>query len=113
MNTWGRGIWSFLATFALAGAGATLPRRDTVDARIVEQVRIGEGAIIDSQQDVDGWPRYRRGKAPRDSDGDGMPDTWEGKFGLNPQDQTDSTHDRDGDGYTNIEEFINGTDPVR
>ncbi len=97
----------------LAEAGATLPRRDAVDSRIVEQVRKGEGAIIDSQQDVGSWPRYRRGKAPRDSDSDGMPDAWEKKFNLDPQNAADSALDRDGDGYTNIEEFINGTDPVR
>ena len=39
----------------LAGAGATLPRRDDVDARIVREVRTRGGRIIDSQKDVGGW----------------------------------------------------------
>ena len=40
-----------------------------------------------------------------------MPDDWEKKHGLNPKDPADAAKDLDGDGYTNIEEFINGTDP--
>jgi hypothetical protein len=44
----------------LAGAGATLPRRDPVDARIVRDVEQRTGRIIDSQKDVGGWPDYRR-----------------------------------------------------
>ena len=39
----------------LAGAGATLPRRDATDARIVRQVETRTGRIIDSQKDVGGW----------------------------------------------------------
>lgn len=40
----------------LAGAGATRPRRDAVDARIVREVETRTGQIIDSQKDVGGWP---------------------------------------------------------
>lgn len=47
-----------------------------------------------------------------DSDGDGMPDQWERRFGLNPRDPKDATLDTDGDGYTNIEKFLNATDPT-
>jgi hypothetical protein len=43
----------------LKEAGATLPRRDAVDRRLVEEVRTGGGRIIDSQQEVGGWPEYR------------------------------------------------------
>jgi hypothetical protein len=43
----------------LAGAGATLPRRDAVDQRIVREVETRTGKIIDSQKDVGGWPNYR------------------------------------------------------
>ncbi len=42
----------------LAGAGATRPVRDAVDARIVRDVERGTGRIIDSQKDVGGWPKY-------------------------------------------------------
>jgi pectate lyase len=115
----------------LDNAGATLPKRDAVDARIVEEARNGtatyEGVtykqknpaidksrkcgIIDSQTDVGGWPELKSLPAPADTDHDGMPDEWERKHGLNPGDPSDSAMDADGDGYTNIEECINGTDP--
>ncbi|MFA6244667.1 MAG: hypothetical protein WC655_27230, partial [Candidatus Hydrogenedentales bacterium] len=95
----------------LEDAGATLPIRDAVDTRIVENVRDGSGQIINSQSDVGGWPSYASGEAPPDSDQDGMPDSWEASHGLNPVSPADATQDKDEDGYTNVEEFINGTDP--
>ncbi|GAH25596.1 unnamed protein product, partial [marine sediment metagenome] len=36
-----------------------------------------------------------------DADDDGMPDWWEKKYGLNPEDPTDAEGDLDGDGFTN------------
>ena len=47
-----------------------------------------------------------------DSDGDGMPDDWERKFGFNPQDPADAALDSDGDGFSNLQEFQDGTDPL-
>jgi pectate lyase len=95
----------------LEGCGATLPVRDAVDARVVDTVRNGTGCIINSQADVGGWPEYKSAEAPPDTDQDGMPDTWEAGHGLNPSDAADAVGDKDGDGYTSIEEFLNGTDP--
>jgi len=91
----------------LAGAGATRPVRDPVDARLVEEVRRGDGRIIDSTRQAGGWPDYGHAAAPPDADSDGMPDSWETARGLNPNDAGDATADRDGDGYTNIEEYLN------
>jgi len=90
-----------------ANAGALLPRRDEVDERIVASVDNGTGGIIDSPSEVGGYPDYASGTPPADGDGDGMPDSWEEARGLNP-DAADDDGDRDGDGYTNIEEYING-----
>ncbi len=47
-----------------------------------------------------------------DNDGDNMPDEWERRFGLNPEDPTDAALDKDGDGMNNLAEFIAGTDPT-
>jgi pectate lyase len=95
----------------LAQAGAILPRRDAVDARLVEHVRTRGGHIIDSQRDVGGWPELRSAPAPADSDEDGMPDAWETAHNLNPHDAADAWQDADGDGYTNLEEFLTATNP--
>ncbi len=92
----------------LASAGATLPTRDAVDARIVEDVRQRTGQIIDTQEQVGGWPVYRAAEPVADADEDGMPDAWERVRGLDPHDAADSSLDRDGDGYTNVEEYVNG-----
>lgn len=59
------------------------------------------------------------GKAPskaaeivHDSDNDGMPDDWESRYGLNPNDPADAELDKDGDAFTNLEEFLAKTDPT-
>jgi formylglycine-generating enzyme required for sulfatase activity len=95
----------------LKGAGAVLPARDPVDRRIINNIRTGKGAIINSQWDVGGWPVYKSTKAPADKDRDGMADKWETGHGLNARDPGDHKNDPDHDGYTNLEEYINGTDP--
>jgi len=94
----------------LAGAGATLPQRDAVDARIVAQAREGKGQLIDTQNQVGGWPELKSAPALLDSDGDGMPDSWERARGLKPTDASDGALDKDGDGYTNVEEYLNASD---
>jgi alpha-tubulin suppressor-like RCC1 family protein len=95
-------------TLVLADAGATLPDRDAVDERIVNQVITATGDLIDSQSQVGGWPLLQSTTPPIDTDHDGMPDSWESARGLNPNNAGDAALDRDADGYTNIEEYING-----
>jgi pectate lyase len=101
----------------LEHAGCSLPRRDPIDARIIEEVRNGTAAhgnngIINTPEDVGGWPNLQSGEAPPDSDHDGMPDEWEGKFGFDSKNAGDNSQDEDQDGYTNLEEYLNGTDPT-
>lgn len=55
-----------------------------------------------------GYGTLTGGTLPVDADGDGMPDSWEKKYGLNPNDPSDATGDFDGTGYTNIEKYVNG-----
>lgn len=110
----------------LANAGCNKPVRDAVDSRIIDEVRNGnatfEGAsfkkrgrmadpslksgIIDSQNDVGGWPELKSLPAPVDSDHDGMPDEWELKKGLNPNDSKDGAEVAS-NGYTNLENYLN------
>ena len=90
----------------LSHAGAALPLRDSVDERVVGDVKAGTGAIIDSPKDVGGYPHLAAGSSPPDADHDGMPDGWEREWGLNPVDAVDGNGDLDGDGYTNVEEYL-------
>lgn len=98
-------------------AGATLPKRDAVDARVTKMVRTGKPmtktGIIEDISEVGGYPEltFDPSEVPTDSDGDGMPDQWEKDNDLNPEDASDAALDSDGDIYTNIEEYLNGTDP--
>lgn len=89
----------------LARAGASLPR-DSVDSRIVSEVRSKSGRIIDRQTEVGGWPLLAAGSPRPDRDGDGLPDAWERTHGLNPASPADANQDRNGDGWTNIEEWL-------
>lgn len=120
--------------FVLQNAGANFPKRDAVDTRVVKTVITGkaiyvedaplfvskyvkrrlpadsykQGIITDIRQ-VGGLPEYK-GQPVVDTDMDGMPDVWEKTNGLNPNDPTDAVKDCNGDGYTNIEKYINGID---
>jgi len=91
----------------LAGAGASRVR-DAVDARILAGVKAGTGRQINSQAEVGGWPALKGGPAWVDGDGDGMPDGWERANGFDPKDGSDGAEDRDGDGFTNLEDWLNG-----
>jgi hypothetical protein len=91
----------------LADAGATSPERDEVDARVIDDVINGTGSIIDDEAEVGGWPELTSAKPPADTDDDGMPDEWELARCLDPDEPSDANGDRNGNGYTNIEEYIN------
>jgi pectate lyase len=96
----------------LEAAGATLPVRDSHDTKLVNDYRNFTGAIrTASSQQASDWPVLRSAPALPDSDGDGMPDAWETQNGLNPADGGDGAKDTDSDGYTNLEEYLNRTNP--
>ncbi len=112
-------------------------QRDALDKRIVEETRTGTAiykggsihngevewksqdypkpGIIDSQDDVipigtsSALPELIQGEKWIDTDGDGIPDVWERKYSLNPQDASDGnkkTVDKKGK-YTNLEMYLN------
>jgi len=105
--------------------GASIPKRDATDIRILNEVRTGTASfgsqlyaeeyyidkniltgIIDSQSDVGGWPKLTSLTAPKDTDHDGMPDDWEISQSLNPNDPNDRNKIAVS-GYTFIEEYLN------
>ncbi len=92
----------------LSNAGATLPYRDAIDARIVYETRNGEGRFINTDAEVGGYPCLESlsREANWDTDGDGMPDKWEKKHKLNPKDASDGKMTAKS-GYTNLEEYLN------
>ena len=119
--------------YVLANVGATLPRRDAVDERIIKSVVTGiptntkdakvcvspyskrrlpadsyKLGIITTPQQVGGLPQYT-GTPRVDSDNDGMPDDWEKAHNLNPNDASDATALTES-GYMNIELYINDLD---
>src|SRR5205085_4331722 len=80
---------------------------------------VAEGATITT---TDGYARftvrYAGANAVRltdliivDSDHDGLPDWWEDRFGLNKNDPADGALDSDGDGASNLNEFLADTNP--
>jgi hypothetical protein len=58
------------------------------------------------------WPELRSSPAPAYFDGVGMPAVLEVRFGFNPQDPCDGPLDKNGDGYTYVEDHLNGADPI-
>jgi hypothetical protein len=121
-------------TNVLANVGANFPKSDVVDLHIIKDVRDGTAeyigtkgptygdrpspnyaGIIDEPTDDKSalgsptfpWPDYKTYNVPVDSDHDGIPDDWETAHGLNPNDPTDANKDLNGDGYTNLEKYLN------
>ena len=97
-------------------AGDWVANRDALDALIIERTTKGTGSGADTDHDdpsdFGGVPSLAKGKPCADQDGDGMPDEFETRYGLDPSSATDASSDPDGDGYTNIEEYVNGTLPT-
>ena len=116
--------------YVLDNAGATLPKRDAVDQRIIQVVRTGKiiyspdakpitpkfikrrlppdsykQGIISNISQVGGYPEYK-GTPYKDADNDGMPDDYEIKNKLDPKNAKDATAYRK-DGYTNVEQYLN------
>jgi hypothetical protein len=92
----------------LYGAGATLPVRDPVDERLINEVRTGTGNVRLTLSDIPGeaFPFLVNLAAPADGDHDGMPDEWESNNGLDPGNPSDRNLISPR-GYTMLEEYLN------
>jgi len=93
--------------------GIFFTRRDMIDMRIVSDVMNGTGEIIDDPSEVGGWLTVEQAVPCADADHDGMADLWEQAWGFDQSSTSDGSEDIDGDGYPNIEEFLNGTNPLQ
>lgn len=83
--------------------------RDLVDERLIKTIINNTGKILDSQKEVGGWDFYKTEIRPAnwDTDSDGMPDKWETARGLDPKNGKDGKDDQNGNGYSNLEEYLN------
>ncbi len=80
---------------------------DSLDASIVENMLGCDGHRIDHPDEVGGWPDLPEVNVLDDRDLDGLPDEWEETHeGLDPNDREDTWKDRDGDGWSNLEEYL-------
>jgi hypothetical protein len=103
----------------LADVGCNRPALDEHDQRIIREVREGtttyKGSksglpgLPDTQDDVGGWDEYPEVHRPADwdPDNDGMPSEWEKAQGFDPAEPSDANGDKNGDGYTSLEEYLN------
>ena len=98
--------------YVLENVGATRPVRDPVDKKLVRDVQNRVGGLLDHKGHPLEWPPLSEGVARPDGDDDGMPDDWEEGYGLNVN-RDDAHADPDQDQYTNVEEYLNGTDPLQ
>jgi pectate lyase len=87
--------------------GNWVPKRDSVDARLLAEYKQGKGILPHSEDEVGGFPPIDPGTACADSSHDGIPDVWKIARGLNPK--KSSVADKlNSDGYTNLEHFLSG-----
>jgi hypothetical protein len=121
----------------IAGAGDTLPVRDAVDKRIIQEVKTGKtwgmglhlranvkpmnglvkndvgvagnGIITDINQ-VGGYPEYT-GQPAKDIGPDGIPLWWKKEYGLNTNDPHLASENLKGDGYTIMDKYLDGLSP--
>ncbi len=95
-------------TDVLSGAGASFPKRDIIDTRIVNDVlnKTGYSIVDTSAQPEGGWPTLNSTAAPTDTDHDGMSDAWESLHGLNPNNAADRNGYSLNADYTNLEVYL-------
>ena len=92
--------------------GSIVSNRNSVDTRLINEYNNGTGTNPSTEADVGGFPTISNGTPYPDNDGDGMSNAWEDSYGLNKNSASDRNGDLDGDGFTNLEEFLSGGVPT-
>jgi hypothetical protein len=102
------------ANATLTCDGAIRPNLDSLDRRVIDDARNGTGpdGKYPDVASIGGYPQIDRGTPCDDADSDGMPDAYERRHGLDPENGGDAALDADADGYTNLEEYLNGMGPA-
>ena len=95
----------------VANVGATKPRRDSLDTLYLNQFQARQGGCGEQPRRIgcrqgQPYPNLAGGTPPVDSDGDGIPNTWEQSRGLNPNNSADGAQTA-ANGYTNLENYLN------
>ncbi len=86
--------------------------RDSVDIRLIEEYKNRKGQIPLDENKVGGFPDIPENTGCKSSAGDGVPDKWKLKYGFDPHESLANNQDTNGDGYTDIEEFLNNSNPL-
>ncbi|WP_276390832.1 Ig-like domain-containing protein [Eudoraea chungangensis] len=89
----------------LNNVGASI-LRDDIDKRIVNDVKNLSGTLKSSTAAAGGYDYTEITNSYQDTDKDGIDDSWEQSNDLNPNDTDDGSLDINGDGFTNLEEFL-------
>lgn len=97
------------ASHRLDCRGKRILNRDAADLRIISEYRTNSGILPVSEDQVGGFPLIEKGKAWKDNDHDGMPDVWEKKQKLDPNNPKDGAV-ISSNGYTNLENYLNSGD---
>ncbi len=102
--------------YSLFWSGASF-KRDTLDARIVNDIENGTGHLIDVQggyphgttyeKTIAAWPYLKQVLPAADADADGIPDAWERAHGLSANNAADATQMKDNTHYTHLEWYAN------
>jgi pectate lyase len=91
-------------------SGNWVSNRDAVDIRLISQYQNGLGGIPNTENDVGGYPSIDPGTPCAESLNDGIPDQWKSSYGLSTTD-TGLFSTTAANGYTYLENYINGTKP--
>jgi pectate lyase len=91
--------------------GAWVANYDSVDTRVINDVKNGTGKVINDPSDVGGWPTLAAGAPCAESLHDGIPDQWKSANGLSTSDAGLAQRTA-ANGYTYLENYLNGINSV-
>lgn len=98
------GEWLKLGTYRMSTLTGRVTVSDDADGWVVADAILFKEVGVSPDEEVP--------PPTGDADGDGIPDEWEVRYGLDPNNPDDASNDADGDGLSNLDEFLSLTDPT-